>query len=56
MLLLDAYGADHIWCMIVANDYHGLFRSLVFVINVMYIIQWNGHVKAHEVIICLFLS
>ena len=20
----DAYGAYHIWCMIVANDYHGL--------------------------------
>ena len=23
-LLTDAYGADHIWCMIVADDYHGL--------------------------------
>jgi len=20
----DAYGADHIWCMIVADDYNGL--------------------------------
>ena len=20
----DAYGVDHIWCMIVADDYHGL--------------------------------
>jgi len=19
----DAHGADHIWCVIVANDYHG---------------------------------
>ena len=24
MLLTNAYGADHIWCMIVADDYHGL--------------------------------
>ena len=24
MLLTDADGGDHIWCMIVADDYHGL--------------------------------
>jgi len=24
MLLTNAYGADHIWCMIVVDDYHGL--------------------------------
>jgi len=24
MVLIDAYGADHIWCMIVSDDYHGL--------------------------------
>jgi len=24
MLLTYAYGADHIWCMIVADDYNGL--------------------------------
>lgn len=24
MLLTDAYGADHIWCMIVIDDYHGI--------------------------------
>ena len=24
MLLKDVDGANHIWCMIVANDYHGL--------------------------------
>jgi len=24
MLLIDADGGDHIWCMIVADDYHGL--------------------------------
>ena len=24
MLLTDTYGADHIWCIIVVDDYHGL--------------------------------
>lgn len=24
MLLTDAYGVDHIWCMIVADNYHGI--------------------------------
>lgn len=24
MLLTYAYGADHIWCMIFVDDYHGL--------------------------------
>jgi len=24
MVLTDAYVADHIWCMIAADDYHGL--------------------------------
>jgi len=26
MLLTDSYGADHIWCMIVDDDYHGLVQ------------------------------
>jgi len=25
LMLLDAYGVDHIWCMIVSNDYHDIF-------------------------------
>jgi len=24
MLLTNAYGVDHIWCMTVADDYHGI--------------------------------
>ena len=24
MLMKDDYGVDHMWCMIVADDYHGL--------------------------------
>ena len=35
MLVTDAYGADHIWCMIVADDFMVLFGLLVIVIKVM---------------------
>jgi len=53
MLLVDAYGVDHSPCMIVADDFHGLIRCLVSVINVMYIIRCKGHIKSHDVVVCL---
>ena len=37
MLLTDAYGADHIWCMIVADDYHGVVQIVGLYIKFMYI-------------------
>jgi len=32
-----------------------LFRFLVSLINVMYIIRCKGHIKTHDVIVCLYL-
>ena len=47
------YGADHTvsLLMFIMN----LFSCLVSVINVMYIVRCKGHIKTHDVIVCLYL-
>jgi len=47
------YGADH--TMLLLMFIMILFRCLVFVINIMYIIRCKGHIKTHDVIVCLYL-
>ena len=46
------YGADHTILLLMFIMI--LFRCLVFVINVMYIIRCKGHIKTHDVIMCLY--
>ena len=45
------YEADHTMLLLIMI----LFRCLVFVINVMYITRCKGHIKTHDVIVCLYL-
>ena len=47
------YEADH--TMLLLMFIMILFKCLVFVINVKYIIQCKGHIKTHDVILCLYL-
>ena len=47
------YGADHTILLLMFIMI--LFRCLVFIINVMYIIRCKGHIKTHDVIVCLYL-
>ena len=47
------YGADHSVSLLMFIMI--LFRCLVSVINVMYIIRCKGHTKTHDVIVCLYL-
>lgn len=49
----SCYGADY--TMLLLMFIMILFRCLVFVINVMYIIRCKGHIKTHDVIVCLYL-
>ena len=51
VLLTDAYGANHMWCMIVTNDYHSLSKVFILVINVISIIRCKGQVNTYDVII-----
>jgi len=47
------YGADHTVLLLMVIMIS--FRCLVSVINVMYIIRCKGHIKTHDVIVCLYL-
>ena len=47
------YGADHTVSLLMFIMI--LFRCLVSIINVMYIIRCKGHIKTHDVIVCLYL-
>ena len=47
------YGSDHTVSLLMFIMI--LFGCLVSVINVMYIIRCKGHIKTHDVIVCLYL-
>ena len=47
------YGANHTVSLLMFIMI--LFRCLVSIINVMYIIRCKGHIKAHDVIVCLYI-
>jgi len=51
VLLTNSYGADHMWCMIVIDDYHRIIEVFILVINVIPIILCKGHVNTYDVII-----